>query len=115
MPKDAREYSVGQEKTFAKGIGAKQTSSSGRFDTKGDSRIKGIVRFDNKATQKKSYSIKLDDLQKLEKQCYLSGEEVVFQLDFLSPSCRPIGSYAIITTKHYQELLECYIETNNKD
>ncbi len=113
MPKDAKEYSYKQEKKFAKEIGARQTGGSGRFDTKGDSRIKGVVRFDNKSTQKASYSIKLADLKQLENQCCMSGEEAVFQLDFLNDTCKVLGSYVILTRTHYQDLLERYLQNGS--
>ena len=113
-PRNAREYSYKQEKTFADGIGARATGGSGRFDTKGDSRLKGIARFDNKATQKASYSIKLADLKKLENQCFLTGEEAVFQVDFLSEACKVKGSYVITTKNHYMDLIEAYKNNDEK-
>lgn len=113
-PTNAREYSYKQEQTFAKEVGARATGGSGRFDTKGDSRLKGVARFDNKATQKASYSIKLQDLKKLEQQCFLTGEEAIFQVDFLSESCKVKGSYVIITKNHYMDLIESYKNDDEK-
>lgn len=54
------------EKKIAKKVGGRRTSGSGNQREKGDVRKNGVTRIEHKATQKKSFSVTREMVQKIE-------------------------------------------------
>jgi len=61
----ARGRSTRQEKYNAKQEGGQVTVNSGAMDDKGDVKVPGVLRDENKTTGARSFSLKLDDLKKV--------------------------------------------------
>ena len=54
-----------QEKRNARQVGGKTTLNSGALSDKGDVKVPGVLRDENKTTKHRSFSVKLDDLRKV--------------------------------------------------
>lgn len=79
-----KKYSQRQEKKAAKDLGAKVEANSGATKFGGaDARLVDKLRIECKFTDQASYSLHLEDLDKLRKQAIMGGlEDPVFQLEF---------------------------------
>ena len=79
-----RERSAKQERAAADRYGARVVGGSGSTPlSKGDFQKRGLMRGECKFTDKKSYSLKLEDLKKLENE--VRGDEgPVFEIQFSS-------------------------------
>lgn len=71
-----------QEKEIATRIGGKLVPRSGAGDTKGDCRIRGILRIEAKTTKHKSFSITQEMLDKIEEAATETGEMPVIVVEF---------------------------------
>lgn len=81
---DNQKRSIKQEKRVAEREGGRRQPASGALpEHKGDVRVPRRYRGECKTTKAKSYSVKLADLEKLEKQAY-QDELPVFDLEFIS-------------------------------
>lgn len=71
-----------QERDTAKRLGGQTTprSGAGKFH-KGDVRLKGVLRLDNKTTKHRSFSVTADMIQTLEEHAAMSGEFPVFEVE----------------------------------
>lgn len=98
-------YSIKQEKEFAKEVGAKQTIASGRLNVKGDSRSKHFY-YDNKCTIHDSYSIKLSDIREAIKNSMLFKQSPVFQLSFITKQEKVREELCILRKADFILLLE---------
>jgi hypothetical protein len=70
-----------QEKETAKRIGGNTVHRSGAGLIKGDVRVKGIARVENKTTIHKSYSVTMETLDKLEAAVAGSCEIPIMQIE----------------------------------
>jgi ribosomal protein L44E len=70
-----------QEKRAARRIGGKVQPASGAGQAKGDVRLAGHTRMECKFTRAKSYSLKLEELKKIEQEAG-PGEQPVFEIEF---------------------------------
>lgn len=78
MKSDGMKASQGHEKRLAKVIGGDRVAGSGSFwSRKGDVRSDKYL-IEHKYTSKKSYGLKAEDLQKLEKEAIMVGREPLF-------------------------------------
>lgn len=68
---------------------------------KGDVRARGLMRGECKYTDKKSFSLKLDELVKLEGEAH-GGEAPIFEIQFDSAS--PPRRYYVMPDWHYHQL-----------
>lgn len=78
---DSQKRSRRQEKRTARRIGGKVQPASGAGQEKGDVRDPGHMSIECKLTRAKSYSLKLADLEKLEKEAH-SGEKPALEIEF---------------------------------
>lgn len=73
------------EERFAKWFGKRNGFSGAKLDSKldviGKWRYEGL-RGENKFTQQKSYSFKLETLQKAKKQAAVTGDRFIFRVEF---------------------------------
>lgn len=72
-----------QEKKLAKRIHAWRVPGSGSGKQKGDVRAKGIARVECKCTQKKSFSITREMLDKIDVAAGATGEIPIIHVEFL--------------------------------
>lgn len=92
--KQQRRISRRQERHLAEDLGGRVQPASGALPgAKGDVRAMGVVRAEAKYTSKDSYSLKLQDLEKIIDEAGL--ERAVMQLCFMDRSNRPLASFAI--------------------
>jgi len=77
---DSQKRSRRQEKRAAQRIGGHVTPASGAGSVKGDVRDVGHTRMECKLTRAKSFSLKLAELEKLEREA--AGEDPVFEIEF---------------------------------
>lgn len=73
---DSQKKSQAQEKQIAKDVGGRVQPGSGAPDfSKGDVRKAGELLVEAKTTSKKSYALKLHDLQKVASEAIMGGME----------------------------------------
>jgi hypothetical protein len=70
-----------QERETAKRIGGKVTKGSGSGDERGDVRLRGFVRVENKTTKHRSFSVTDELISKLEGAVFGAGEVPVLQIE----------------------------------
>jgi hypothetical protein len=99
-----KKRSKDQEKRAAKRWNARGQPGSGAMDhTKGDVRKKGVLREECKFTLAKSYTIKLEELLKIEREA--SGDETPF-LEIEFQGIHPYRRYCILPEWALQSLME---------
>jgi hypothetical protein len=96
-----------QEKDLKEKLQACLVRGSGSGKDKMDVKIPKLLRVECKNTLKKSYSIKLDDMQKMYNSVK-DGEVPFMQIDFIDKESRTLGRF--IVTGY--EVLERYVEDN---
>jgi hypothetical protein len=98
---DNQKRSRAQEKRAAKRIGGRVQPASGAGRSKGDVRDPGHVRMECKLTRSNSYSLKLADLQKIEKEA-TTGEHPIFEIEF--QGVHPRKRYVVLPGWLYDSL-----------
>ena len=81
---DSHRHAPKQEKQLAARLGGKLTPGSGSGYLKGDVQIKGVARIEAKSTQRKSYALSRELVDKIEGAAIQTGEIPIFQIDFLT-------------------------------
>ena len=81
----SHKHAPNQEKATAERLGGVAVKGSGCGFEKGDVRVKGIMRVENKCTQKKSFSLKIEMLSKIENAALSSGEIPAMEIEFIDP------------------------------
>lgn len=99
-PSHAR--SRAQEKETASRFGGKQTPRSGAGYIKGDVRVKGFARIENKTTKHNSYSVSVEDIQKLENAVFGSGEIPFMGIELALGAVK----FAVIPDAYLDDLIE---------
>lgn len=85
-----------QEEGIAKRLGGRATLASGALSEKGDVRVRRAVRVEAKTTTKKSFSVNLDMLRKIENAALTSDEFPAMEIEFLRKDGKPIGAVAVV-------------------
>lgn len=83
VKKKAHSRSPKQEKEIAKNLGGKRVKGSGCGFEKGDVRIKNKVLVEAKCTEKKSFSVTREMVEKIEDAALGQGELPVIAIEFL--------------------------------
>lgn len=100
---DSQKRSINQEKRVAKREGGKRQPASGALPGfEGDVRAPRRYRGECKFTRNRSYTLKLDDLEKLERQAY-HDELPVFDLEFQGTTTK---RYVILPEWVFDVLME---------
>ncbi len=102
----AQSRSVVQEKDRAKQLGAKRVPMSGAGDTKGDVRMKNVVRMELKTTQAKSFSVSREIISKIENAALTSNEIPAIEVEFIDRNGKPECSVCIVPTYIIEMLME---------
>lgn len=92
-----------QEKRAAKRIGGRVQPASGAGQAKGDVRLEGHTRMECKFTRAKSYSLKLEELKKIEREAG-PGEQPVFEVEF--QCVYPHERYVVLPGWLYDHLIQ---------
>lgn len=85
-----------QEAEVAARLGGRLTIASGALDTKGDVRVKRVMRVECKTTTKKSFSVTREMLGKIEEAALSAGEVPAMVIEFLTPKGKPESACAIV-------------------
>lgn len=106
--KSTRRQADKQEKRVAKNLGARQTIASGQTPIdKGDVRS-DTVRVECKYTDKKSYSLKAEELQKIANQS--EGDQIpLFYVEFRKQG----QAYYIVPEDWFIQMLEAFNDLDN--
>lgn len=99
-----------QERALAKSLGGRLVPASGAKDTKGDVRIKGVLRLEAKTTKNKSFSVTLDMVNKIETAATGVAEMPVMVIEFNDGNGRKIKELAVMPMYALQTLID-----NQKD
>lgn len=91
----AQRTSRRSEKKLAAELGGKVTKGSGNKDEKGDVRVKGVFRIENKDTQHKSFSITREMIDKIESAALHCNELPFIQVTFIDDSENVISRLAV--------------------
>lgn len=83
--------SKGLEKEVALQVGGRRTSGSGNKLEKGDVRLNGVMRIEHKATQKKSFSVTVEMLEKIELAARGCDEIPILVVEFLDARGQSTG------------------------
>lgn len=94
-----------QEKKLAEKAQAWRVPASGAGRQKGDVRIGGIARIECKATQKKSFSITREMLDKIDSAAGATDEFPVIQVDFVDGKGNVTDSVAVVPMYILQRLI----------
>jgi hypothetical protein len=70
-----------QERETAKRVGGTLTKGSGSGNERGDVRLRGFVRIENKTTKYRSFSVTDELIDKLERAVFGAGEIPVLQIE----------------------------------
>lgn len=99
-----RKIATLQERETSEALGGyRQTGSGSRRGYKGDGRIFGRFRIENKFTQAKEFRLKLAELRKIRAEC--SGQEVpIFNVQFREEgTLRILDSWALIPWSEWEK------------
>jgi len=95
-----------QENYNAKREGGQTTLNSGAMDDKGDIKVPGLLRDENKTTAKRSFSLKLDDLRKV--AAAAKGDEMPVMTISFEDNLQQ--QYRVIRDSDFLELFNFYKE-----
>jgi uncharacterized Zn finger protein (UPF0148 family) len=99
-----RGRSTRQEKYNAKRVGGDITLNSGAMDDKGDIKVPGVLRDENKTTQYRSFSLKLSDLIKVASAA--KGDEIPVMTICFEDDLNQ--QYRVIRDADFMELFNFY-------
>ena len=91
-----------QEKETAKRIGGSLTKGSGNQYEKGDVRVRGVARVENKTTKHASFSVTVEHLDKLDR-AVLGTKEIPFMAIELMGGAR---SFVVIPDIYFEDVIE---------
>lgn len=77
-----------QEQQTAKRVGGRLTKASGALNEKGDVRVKGVCRIENKTTKHDSFSVSVELVEKLENSVAGSDEIPIMQVELRGGSVK---------------------------
>jgi hypothetical protein len=102
----AYKHAPKQEKRIAKKVGGHTTPGSGSKRVKGDVRVKSIARIECKATQRKSFSVTREMLEKIEMAAGATDEIPILQVEFLDAKGKIDGTFAVVPVHIIERLVE---------
>jgi hypothetical protein len=104
-PARVRRSVTNQERRTAEGLGGyRQTGSGARRGYKGDGRVEGRYRIENKMTRASSTVVRLSDLQKIRGECS-TGEVPIFEVEFRERgTLRPLDKWALVPWDAWERL-----------
>lgn len=115
VKKQAHNRAPKQEQQLAQRITGRTIKGSGSGDEKGDVRLKGVVRVEAKTTQKKSFSVTRDMVEKIEAAALAAGELPAIVVEFLDDSGRPTHELAVVPTYVLDMIVESHTPDNTTE
>lgn len=107
MQSAAKRRSPVQEKTAARRLKGKLNPGSGAFTHKADVRkCGGILRVEAKTTERKSFSVTQDMLDKLDDAALPNNEIPVVLIEFVDGAGRPLREVAVVPTWVLDDLID---------
>ena len=105
VPKKRRHPDREQEKRLAKSLGGRRTPGSGSKAIKGDVQTRDEL-VEAKTTAKSQYTLKLEDLQKLERQALGAGKRPVLAIELNNQAKVDLlnREWVLIPRHDYEEL-----------
>lgn len=91
-----------QEIETARRVGGKVTKGSGNQTEKGDVRVRGVARIENKTTKHSSFSVTLDHLNKLDHAVMGTNEIPFMQIELLGGK----RSFVLIPNMYLEDIIE---------
>ena len=85
-----------QEAETAKRLGGRVVRGSGCGSEKGDARVEGVIRVENKTTRAKSFSVTREMIAKIESAALSAGEVPAMEIEFLNEQGKPVSSISLI-------------------
>jgi len=85
----SRQRSKDQEIELASRFGGRKTAASGALDSKGDVRVKGVVRIEAKTTSKKSFPVTREMIRKIEAEAMAADEFPALVVEFIDEKGTP--------------------------
>lgn len=95
-PNAGRRRSPKQEAECAERLGGAVVPGSGSGSVRGDVRVNGILRLENKCTSKKSFSITLEMIEKIQNAALMSGELPAIQVEFLNDDGKVLHRVCVV-------------------
>lgn len=99
----AQTRSIGQEKEIAGRVSGRVVRGSGCGKEKADVRKRGVVRIECKTTQRKSFSVTMDMIDKIEEIAASSGEVPVIVVEFIDGNGNPLKEVCVVPSIYLQE------------
>ena len=96
VKKKAHNRSPKQEKELAVRLGGKQVKGSGCGFEKGDVRVKGLLRIEAKCTEKNSFSVTREMVEKIENAACASGELPMMVIELMANKDYPKQTVLIL-------------------
>lgn len=94
-----------QEKELAKRARSWRTPGSGNGKIKGDVQVVGLARIECKCTQKKSFSVTREMIEKIENAGLGAGEVPFIHVEFIDEKGKPECEVAVIPMHALERLL----------
>lgn len=104
-PKRVKRASMKQEERVASDLGGHRHKGSGALaGLKGDGRVKGKYRIENKMCFSKGIRVSREDLNKIRGECSL-GEVPIFQIEFAERStCKVDDQWVLVPYEHWKSV-----------
>jgi len=97
-----------QERFNARNVGGRLTANSGAGQDKGDVKVRGLLREEDKTTEKASYVLRLADLQKI--AAAAQGDEIpIMRISFED---RLDQQYVVMPSDWFQQLFNLHRENS---
>lgn len=93
---NSQRHSKEQEKEHAIRLGGRVTPGSGNKEIKGDVRVKGILRLENKTTKHKSFSVTQRMIDDIENAALPYGELPAIEIDFIDDNGKLLRQVAVV-------------------
>lgn len=102
----AATHSLRQERKLAKRLNGRVTPGSGNQFTKGDVQLKKVMRIECKATEKKSFRVTKEMIDKIEEAAMSSGELPAIEINLVNERGRVTHSVCVVPTWALDEMKE---------
>jgi len=95
-----------QESETAERLGGRVVRGSGCGSEKGDARVEGVIRVENKTTRAKSFSVTREMIAKIESAALSAGEVPALEVEFLDQNGKPVSSVSLIPNWALEMLID---------
>ena len=111
----AQSHARKQEKRVAERLGGRTVPGSGSGAVKGDVRLTGVLRLENKCTTKDAFRITRSMLEKIENAALQTGEVPAIQVEFIDEESRRILHTVAVVPEYVLDWLVQTARMNNAE